>query len=149
MLANNNVGITGNKFLRILLFTESKTFLSARGCLFNVRRDPSESHDLWNRATKIAALLTSRLRALWSMQQRRGPPNLRNESDPANFGYIWQPYITDNDIDKIDSLNFLNFSLNYSVNKTSNRVSTQAAPINCNGTSGIRNFLCILKNVYF
>lgn len=123
-------------------------YLSVRGCLFNVRRDPSESHDLWYRAPKIAALLTSRLRGLWAMQLRRGPLALRNESDPANFGYIWEPFITGNEIDTVDNLNSLNFSLNYSVNKTGNRFSTQAAPVNCNGTTGIQNFLCILKSVF-
>lgn len=121
-------------------------FFSARGCLFNVRRDPSESHDLWNRASKIAALLTSRLQGLWSFQKKRGPLALRNESDPVNFGYTWEPFVTENEIDTIDSLNFLNLSLNYSTNQTGNIISTQANAVSCNGTYGIQNFLCLLKN---
>lgn len=129
----------------------TKFIFTARGCLFNVRRDPSESHDLWNRATKIAVLLTARLRGLWAQQSRRGPPNLRNESDPALFGYNWQPWIneaTNNVIPIEKKVDSLNLSIKVSSNRTGNRETTHAAAINCNGTTGIRNFLCILKSVF-
>lgn len=123
-----------------------------------MRRDPSESHDLWQRAENIAVLLTSRLRGLWSQQVRRGPPNLRNESDPALYGYTWMPWIKSNKANniKVTPLDInkenINFSINYSQNKTlsvgKNKDSTKAVLINCDGTTGIRNFLCILKSVF-
>lgn len=125
---------------------KNKSSISVRGCLYNVRRDPSESHDLWQRAPNIAALLTARLRGLWAQQLRRGPIDYRNESDPANYGYVWTPWINEfsNNVIPIDrNINNLNFSLNYSVNKT-----TQANAINCNGTTGFRNFLCLLRSVF-
>ncbi|XP_030025576.1 arylsulfatase B isoform X2 [Manduca sexta] len=125
-----------------------------RGCLFNVRQDPSESHDLWNRANKIVVLLTSRLRALWAMQTRRSPPNLRNESDPANFDYVWTPWIKSKNADDVTVWPLggvneeFNFSLNISQNKTMKKDTTKAVVINCDGTTGIKNFLCLLKSVF-
>ncbi|CAH0407290.1 unnamed protein product [Chilo suppressalis] len=113
----------------------------SRGCLFNVRRDPAERHDLWNAANKIAVLLTSRLRGLWASQKRRGPPNLQAESDPANFDYLWTPWI----------FNGTSATKNDTVNGTSKsncRDTTKANVINCNGTTGIRNFLCLLRSVF-
>ncbi|XP_075971685.1 arylsulfatase B-like [Anticarsia gemmatalis] len=132
---------------------------TTRGCLYNVRRDPSESHDLWARAGKIATLLTSRLRGLWASQRRRGPANLNAQADPANFNYVWSPWIIqpkDNNtrdvlrvkpLDKKQTEN-INFSLNFNQRKTGNKNTTVAAVINCDGTTGLRNFLCILKSVF-
>lgn len=128
-----------------------------RGCLFNVRRDPSERHDLWSRASKIATLLTSRLRGLWASQQRRGAVNLRVEADPANFNYVWTPWLqrrennTENlRVKPIDrkNTNNINLSINFNQQTTGNKSSTTAAVINCDGTTGLRNFLCVLRSVF-
>ncbi|XP_052749238.1 arylsulfatase B-like isoform X2 [Galleria mellonella] len=115
-----------------------------RGCLFNVRRDPSESRDLWQRANKIAVLLTSRLRGLWAMQRRRGPLNIQIEADPANFDYRWTAWLS-------NQSNISNAILPDSNSRARNYTSrnkTIANSINCDGTTGIRNFLCILKSVF-
>ncbi|XP_021202268.1 arylsulfatase B [Bombyx mori] len=121
-----------------------------RGCLFNLRKDPSESHDLWQEANKIAMLLTSRLRGLWAMQLRRGPTNLRNESDPAKFGYTWTPYVKNKDITKVpvQKISNLNLSIDISGNRTSTKDTTKASAVNCDGITGIRNFLCLLQSVF-
>lgn len=135
------------------------TFLSDRGCLFNVQRDPAEQHDLWQPANNIAVLLTSRLRGFWSLQNRREPPNLRNESDPANFGYNWMPWISilnesntnDGSISNTVSnkkSESINLSINFSQNRTSTKDTTRAVMVNCDGTTGIRNFLCLLRSVF-
>ncbi|KAJ0178806.1 hypothetical protein K1T71_005581 [Dendrolimus kikuchii] len=125
-----------------------------RGCLFNVRRDPAEQHDLWLRANDIAVLLTSRLRGFWSLQNRRDPPNLSNESDPANFGYNWMPWISilnqsnaNNKSGNKKSEN-INLSINFSQNRTGTKDTTRAVMVNCDGTTGIRNFLCLLRSVF-
>nr|XP_049694929.1 arylsulfatase B [Helicoverpa armigera] len=113
-----------------------------RGCLFNVRRDPSESHDLWNRAGKIATLLTSRLRGLWATQQRRGTPRLNVAADPANYNYVWTPWLTQNNVtNQINAntntndgrINNFNLSFDFSQQKTGNKNTTVAAVINCDG----------------
>ncbi|XP_049869903.1 arylsulfatase B-like isoform X1 [Pectinophora gossypiella] len=130
-----------------------------RGCLFNIRRDPGERHDLWQRANKIATLLTSRLRGLWAQQMRRGPTNLAQASDPANFGYRWMPWV-DNEIGNITELfstrpkaqnrtnrtQFGRFSTIF--NNNTSRNTTIAGQINCDGPMYIRNFLCILRSVF-
>ncbi|KAL4707909.1 hypothetical protein ACJJTC_013700 [Scirpophaga incertulas] len=110
-----------------------------KGCLFNIRRDPTESHDLWSRASNIAMLLTSRLRGLWASQLRRGPANLQIESDPVYFNYIWTPWIS-------------NYSMGVKPKsariRTIQSATTEADIFNCNRTSGIRNFFCILRSVF-
>ncbi|XP_028175742.1 arylsulfatase B-like isoform X3 [Ostrinia furnacalis] len=126
-----------------------------RGCLFNVRRDPTESHDLWNIANKIAVLLTSRLRALWAMQNRRGPPNLQAQGDPVNFDFVWTPWLingsdnltnaTSNNVNRTSTDLFSSRQMSGAV---SSRNSTVANVINCDGESGLRNFLCILRTVF-
>ncbi|XP_053604010.1 arylsulfatase B-like isoform X2 [Plodia interpunctella] len=115
-----------------------------RGCLYNVRRDPSERHDLWTRAGKIAGLLTSRLRGLWAQQLRRGPTDLQQQADPAIFNYVWSPWVTT--LRDMPNTRF-NLTLNNTVSSNLRNI-TLAASINCEGTTGIRNFLCILKSVF-
>ncbi|XP_059046071.1 arylsulfatase B-like [Achroia grisella] len=115
-----------------------------RGCLFNVRQDPSESRDLWQRANTIAVLLTSRLRGLWAMQRRRGPLDIQIQADPANFEYRWTAWLSDS----ANRSNVLLTDRKSSIRKNINRNKTIANSINCDGTTGIRNFLCILKSVF-
>ncbi|CAH2247261.1 jg15455 [Pararge aegeria aegeria] len=67
----------------------------SRGCLYNVKQDPTERHDLWGRGSKITAILTSKLRALWSMHVRRGPVVIDERANPMNFGYRWMPWLND------------------------------------------------------
>ncbi|XP_045446680.1 arylsulfatase B-like [Melitaea cinxia] len=75
-----------------------------RGCLYNVRQDPSESHDLWSHNNKIAVMLTKRVNALVAMQQKRKVFELDARSNPANFGYIWLPWLNDTMVgDAIDT----------------------------------------------
>ncbi|KAI8424447.1 hypothetical protein MSG28_002935 [Choristoneura fumiferana] len=105
-----------------------------RGCLYNVVRDPTESHDLWLRANNIAALLTSRLRALWAQQLRRGPSNIQSQADPANFNYVWTPWLDQNSRTNVTA----ELKTKPIANKPNN--STIAIVVNCNGTVGIRNF---------
>lgn len=95
-------------------------------------------------------LLTSRLRGLWAMQLRRGPTNLRNESDPAKFGYTWTPYVKNKDITKVpvQKISNLNLSIDISGNRTSTKDTTKASAVNCDGITGIRNFLCLLQSVF-
>lgn len=134
-------------------------FFSARGCLFNIRRDPTESHDLWTRASKIATLLTSRLRGLWAMQKRRGNLNLNIEADPANFDYVWTPWLSrssrntsrvDLSVRPLDGKRNenINFSFNFNQQRSGVRNTTVAAAVNCDGMTGLRNFLCVLKSVF-
>ncbi|CAH0605798.1 unnamed protein product [Chrysodeixis includens] len=127
-----------------------------RGCLFNVRLDPTESHDLWDRANNIATLLTSRLRGLWATQLRRGMPKLDEAAQPSNYNYVWTPWLIQSNrtLNKArnpnnkGSENF-NLSLNFSQQKTVNKnTATVAASISCDGTTGLRNFLCLLRNVF-
>ncbi|KAF9801096.1 hypothetical protein SFRURICE_019258 [Spodoptera frugiperda] len=125
-----------------------------RGCLYNVRQDPTESRDLWTRANKIATLLTSRLRALWSSQLRRGPLRLQEAADPANNHYVWHPWICCNETrtnsvtnDKKTIDNF-DFSFNFNQERIVNRNTTLASVINCDRTTGLRNFLCILRSIF-
>ncbi|CAF4812318.1 unnamed protein product [Pieris macdunnoughi] len=59
-----------------------------RGCLYNLKKDPAESHDLWLRGQKIVSLMTMRLRSLWSQMVRRGPTKLNIDADPASHNYI-------------------------------------------------------------
>ncbi|KAJ8733210.1 hypothetical protein PYW08_001508 [Mythimna loreyi] len=128
-----------------------------RGCLYNVRRDPMESNNLWGKANKIATLLTSRLRALWASQLRRGPVKLDIASDPSNFNYVWTPWIINNTTRGNNNsrpkpndkrTENLNFSFNFNQQTTGNRNTTVAAVVNCEGTTGLKNFLCILKSVF-
>ncbi|XP_047984265.1 arylsulfatase B-like isoform X3 [Leguminivora glycinivorella] len=116
----------------------------SRGCLFNIARDPSESHNLWPQATNIAALLTSRLRALWAQQMARGPLRLDTAADPENFDYFWTPWIG-----LTADINSNNEVIEGIVAKTgpSSTNTTLAVMVNCNGTVGIRNFLCILRTI--
>ncbi|XP_026496852.1 arylsulfatase B-like [Vanessa tameamea] len=129
-----------------------------RGCLYNVRQDPSESHNLWSRGTKIAALLTSRLRALWSMQQRRGPLALDARSDPANFDYTWVPWLNDTMPGDTNNTNSgTNITANnidagilentYLVNKSDLDTRTVASVVGCDRATGFRNLLCLIKTV--
>ncbi|XP_050343294.1 arylsulfatase B-like isoform X2 [Nymphalis io] len=120
-----------------------------RGCLYNVRQDPSESHDLWSRGTKIAALLTSRLRALWSMQLRRGPPALDARADPANFDYIWLPWLNDTMPGDSNNTNSgTNITTNNPVNISDlNNNRTVPSVVGCDGATVFRNLLCLLKSV--
>ncbi|XP_060801900.1 arylsulfatase B [Amyelois transitella] len=121
---------------------------STRGCLYNVRLDPAERHDLWSRANKIANLLTSRLRGLWAQQQRRGPPNLGVQANPANFNYVWTPWLPDQyqviGLSPFTNSDFAVRMADMGIDKN----TTLAASINCEGTTGIKNFLCILKSVF-
>ncbi|XP_063619265.1 arylsulfatase B-like [Cydia splendana] len=116
-----------------------------QGCLFNIVRDPTESHNLWTQASNIAALLTSRLRALWATQMRRGPVILQPQADPANFNYFWMPWV--------DQATNVTARLRGEINITKTEPNadstntTVAIMVNCNGTVGIRNFLCILRTI--
>ncbi|XP_061377612.1 arylsulfatase B-like isoform X1 [Danaus plexippus] len=129
-----------------------------RGCLYNVKRDPSESHDLWSRGTKITDLLWSRLKNLWSMQLRRGPVTIDPRADPANFGYRWMPWL--NDSLPANTLNNTNSSKNEIASNLSEKYyivpnsdgssdgKTVTTTVNCQDVKGFRNFLCILRSVF-
>ncbi|XP_045494398.1 arylsulfatase B-like isoform X1 [Colias croceus] len=121
-----------------------------RGCLYNVQKDPSESHNLWSRGQKITALLTIRLRALWSDLLRRGAPKLDDEADPANYNYIWLPWIDSNTSTNelsnysgsVRNANLLTYSSNlYNYTLASNITG-------CESTHGFRNFICLLRSVF-
>lgn len=137
-------------FVSLCLFISNQNIkyifsILARGCLYNVRRDPSESHDLWNKANKIAVLLTSRLRSLWAMQKRKSPPNLQIQGDPVNFDFVWTPWIfseSENDIinGQVTSRQFSGLQ--------NGRNITVAGLINCDRESGFSNLLCLLRSVF-
>ncbi|XP_069358173.1 arylsulfatase B-like isoform X2 [Maniola hyperantus] len=124
-----------------------------RGCLYNVLQDPSEGHDLWERGIKVATLLTSRLRALWSQRVRRVPTVIDPRSDPANFGYRWLPWLNDtvlsdnqNDTTSTQSVSASEQSLLPNSNSApSDR--TVASVIGCDNPTGFMNFLCVLRSV--
>lgn len=67
--------------------------VTAKGCLFNIRRDPAEKHDLWQKANTIATRLSNRLRALWAQQVIVAHGVIEPAADPANFGYTWMPWL--------------------------------------------------------
>lgn len=126
-----------------------------RGCLYNVRQDPSESHDLWDRGTKVAASLISKLQVLWEMQMKRGPPALDARSDPANFEYRWVPWLNDTD----PVVNTTNSNANNSFNNDINNLYVftnpsalnnrpAAAIVSCDRTHGLRNLLCVLGSIF-
>ncbi|XP_068631127.1 arylsulfatase B-like [Battus philenor] len=132
-----------------------------RGCLFNIPQDPSERRDLWEKEKTIANTLTSRLRNLWQMQQRRGPPALSLDADPANYNYTWMPWINNlqNIRNKTEAFSINNSDVNRkSVFSTTNlqfgdinsnvQNITIAAVVNCEGATLIRNLLCILRSVF-
>ncbi|XP_041970965.1 arylsulfatase B-like [Aricia agestis] len=116
----------------------------SRGCLYNVVRDPSESHNLWDRGTKIAALLTSKLRTFWTAQQRRTPLDLHDRADPANFNYRWMPWLNDSIVGVKEETN--NIESNRSSNSNSTLDKTVAQVVGCEAVSGFRNFLCLLRS---
>lgn len=103
--------------------------------------------------------MTSRLRGLWAFQQRRGALNLNIQSDPANFNYVWTPWLTQQiqnntitnlkvkPLDKKKTDKF-NLAINFNQRRSGNRNTTVAAAINCDGMTGLRNFLCILRTVF-
>ncbi|CAH2105719.1 unnamed protein product [Euphydryas editha] len=127
-----------------------------RGCLYNVRRDPTESHDLWLRAPKIGVTLTKRVSALFAMQRRRGPLALDDRSDPANFGYRWLPWLNDtspgdaNDTNSVTNVGPNEIEVKFidspAINSTG--VTTVASVIGCDRTTGFINLLCLLRTVF-
>lgn len=125
--------------------------------MYNVRQDPSESHDLWSRGPKVAALLISRLQALWAMQMRRGPTPLDARADPANFEYRWVPWLNDTDPvvnntsngnPSLNNINFEAVELNRVRNTSSSNIPTADTVRSCESTYGFRNLLCILSSVF-
>ncbi|XP_050664358.1 arylsulfatase B-like [Leptidea sinapis] len=122
-----------------------------RGCLYNVRQDPAESHDLWSRGQKISAPMITRLRALWSEMQSRGPTVLDDAADPAYHDYVWLTWkdnssisenLSTNNYALIQNNNFLNSNkINFAVAYSSNIVS-------CDKSTGLRNFWCMIQNVF-
>ncbi|XP_013139142.1 PREDICTED: arylsulfatase B-like isoform X2 [Papilio polytes] len=123
-----------------------------RGCLYNVREDPGERNDLWQRENGIATRLINRLRELWALQMRRGPPALSDAADPANFNYIWMPWIKSNcttsgipDNSNKNTVSYLNFD-----EGKRNDVKNIPFPtvVNCESTTILKNFLCILRSVF-
>ncbi|CAK1598752.1 unnamed protein product [Parnassius mnemosyne] len=138
-----------------------------RGCLYNILQDPSERRDLWEKANNIAVMLTSRLRSLWSMQQRRGPLVLSLDSDPVNFNYTWRPWINDRNGSDLNEVNTRHESIKsdgtfdknsqtsdkktypkFNDRKINYKNITMATVVNCEGATVIRNFLCILRSVF-
>lgn len=131
------------------------TFILARGCLYNVWRDPSESHDLWEQGIKIGTLLTSRLRALWARQVPRSPPTIDDRANPENFGFRWLPWLNDsvtNDIqnDTATNQNVVGRDNPFLMTSNNSAISdrTVASVIGCDNTTTIANFLCILRSVF-
>ncbi|KAG7308075.1 hypothetical protein JYU34_006717 [Plutella xylostella] len=128
----------------------------SRGCLYNVRRDPMEAHDLWDQARRIASLLTSRLQELWAQANKRGPTALKAEADPANFDYTWLPWLSEpkdydyNDINSILNQRRGRAGLPANLNERSGEVKYSGLRSSsvCEGTSGIRQFICVLQNVF-
>ncbi|XP_013164812.1 PREDICTED: arylsulfatase B-like [Papilio xuthus] len=124
-----------------------------RGCLYNVREDPGERNDLWQRENSIATRLINRLRELWAMQLRRGPPALSAASDPANFNYIWMPWIKSNcttvattpDNSNKNTISYINLD---DGKRTEVKNLTLSAVVNCEGTTILKNFFCILRSVF-
>lgn len=126
--------------------------ISVKGCLFNVRRDPEEKHDLWQRANKIATLLTSRLRGLWAQQLKREPSVSDPAANPSNFGYRWMPWMVNFDDKPSTTFRQPHVVFNSNqisprlINQISNHGTTIAGQIACEGP--YRNFLCILKSIF-
>ncbi|XP_045765789.1 arylsulfatase B-like [Maniola jurtina] len=125
-----------------------------QGCLYNVRQDPSESHDLWERYTKVANLLKSRLRALWAMRVRRAPVVIDERANPANFGYRWLPWLNDtvlsdnqNDTPSTQSVIASETPSLLPSNSSAPSDRTVASVIGCDNPTGFMNFLCILRSV--
>lgn len=109
----------------------------ARGCLYNVKKDPSESHDLWLRGQKIISMIILRLRSLWAQVRRRGPTELNIDADPANHDYIW--------------LTWLNNATQNSVNdKIAQLITKNYDPFNvagCECVNSWQNFLCVIRSM--
>ncbi|XP_052740681.1 arylsulfatase B-like isoform X2 [Bicyclus anynana] len=124
-----------------------------KGCLYNVLQDPSESHDLWNRGAKINAVLTSKLRELWSMQLRRGPSVRDERSNPANFGYRWIPWLNDTELDgnqTTTSQNGIDSRTPFLVSSSNGAVTEKSfdSVVGCDHTTGFSNFLCQLTSSF-
>lgn len=65
----------------------------AKGCLYNIRVDPSESHDLWESAPNITKTLAAKLLKFWNEQIPRKKIIIDPRSDPAKTNHIWLPWI--------------------------------------------------------
>lgn len=83
---------------------------------------------------------------------RRGPPALSDAADPANFNYIWMPWIKSNcttsgipDNSNKNTISYLNFD-----EGKRNDVKNIPFPtvVNCESTTILKNFLCILRSVF-
>ncbi|CAH4035540.1 unnamed protein product [Pieris brassicae] len=105
-----------------------------RGCLYNLKKDPAESHDLWLRGQKIVSLMTMRLRSFWSQMVRRGPTELNMDADPALHNYVWLTWL--NNVTQESPLNEKEFY-------------KYATPFNmgCECAKSWQNFLCIIRSV--
>ncbi|CAK1546051.1 unnamed protein product [Leptosia nina] len=113
-----------------------------RGCLYNVKKDPQESHDLWPRGQKIAANMMARLRVLWSQLRRRGPTALSIEADPSNYNYVWLPWVKNS--------SELNSGTEYQ--NTGNYMFRNdlrfPVVVGCECTYGFQNILCVLRSMF-
>ncbi|XP_072939415.1 arylsulfatase B-like [Epargyreus clarus] len=121
---------------------------ATRGCLFNVRQDPMESHDLWDRANNIAKLLERRLRMLWGMQMRRGPLALGEGADPANFGYTWEPWIYNGTDISPQQTTTPSSQSNKQQQKAAVNARTKTKADNCDCGDNFRNFVCLFRCIF-
>ncbi|XP_059046112.1 arylsulfatase B-like [Achroia grisella] len=70
----------------------------AKGCLFNITADPSETNDLWNSLPELVRHMTLRLRILWMEMIPRRQPESDSRANPSNRNYIWYPWVENNEV---------------------------------------------------
>ncbi|KAJ0178804.1 hypothetical protein K1T71_005579 [Dendrolimus kikuchii] len=70
---------------------------NAKGCLFNLRTDPLESHDLWLSAPEVVRRMVLSVRIAWSQINPRPPIQLDHRANPALYDYVWMPWLVEDE----------------------------------------------------
>ncbi|XP_031766684.2 arylsulfatase B-like [Galleria mellonella] len=78
--------------------TEPCVPTQAKGCLYNITADPTESNDLWNNLPDLVRHLTLRLRTLWADMVPRRQPQLDPKANPSFHNYIWYPWVENDEV---------------------------------------------------
>ncbi|RVE43405.1 hypothetical protein evm_011942 [Chilo suppressalis] len=70
----------------------------AKGCLFNISSDPTESNDLWTMFPDVVRRMSLRLRTLWTELKARRQPQSDPRADPSLRNYTWYEWIKNEEL---------------------------------------------------